>query len=384
MKILHVCLASFYIDNYGYQENILPKMHKLQGHDVFILASTETFIDNVNLGYLKANEYLTNDGIPIKRVSYIKYLPDYFKRKLRIYNGIKDTLNKFKPEIIFLHDVQFLSIFTFIKYLKINKNVTIYADSHTDFNVSARNWISKNILHKIIYKYCAKSIEPYLKYFYGVLPLRNDFIIKVYNISPKKVKLLEMGGDHTNVNFNDKEIIRKKIREKYGIDNDVFLLITGGKIDKYKDIPILIESLIKLNNLKIKLLVFGSIDKSLNYNFYNNHEIIKYIGWQNQNDITNLFLASDLAIFPGRHSVLWEQSTSLGIPGIFKKWDGIQHLNLGGNCIFLDIVTVESITNSILNLYNNKDLFEKMKTIAITKCIPHFSYFEIAKRAIEK
>ena len=49
MKVLHCCLAAFYIDDYGYQENILPKMHKIQGHQVKIVSSTETYIDNQTL-----------------------------------------------------------------------------------------------------------------------------------------------------------------------------------------------------------------------------------------------------------------------------------------------------------------------------------------------
>ena len=36
MKILHLMLACFYIDNYSYQENYLPKYHKKQGNDVEI------------------------------------------------------------------------------------------------------------------------------------------------------------------------------------------------------------------------------------------------------------------------------------------------------------------------------------------------------------
>lgn len=39
MKILHLCLACFYIDGYTYQENILPRINREDGHDVRILAS---------------------------------------------------------------------------------------------------------------------------------------------------------------------------------------------------------------------------------------------------------------------------------------------------------------------------------------------------------
>ena len=43
MKIVHLCLASFYPDNYSYQENLLPKFHKELGYDVEVIASTQSF-----------------------------------------------------------------------------------------------------------------------------------------------------------------------------------------------------------------------------------------------------------------------------------------------------------------------------------------------------
>ena len=75
MKVLHLCLSAFYIDGYGYQENILPRMHKKLGHDVLIVASTETYIDNMNLGYIESRNYVNEDGIPVHRIPYSKYIP---------------------------------------------------------------------------------------------------------------------------------------------------------------------------------------------------------------------------------------------------------------------------------------------------------------------
>ena len=43
MKIMHLMLSSFYIDNYSYQENLLPKYHKKLGYEVEIVASLFTF-----------------------------------------------------------------------------------------------------------------------------------------------------------------------------------------------------------------------------------------------------------------------------------------------------------------------------------------------------
>ena len=118
MRILHCRLANFYIDNYGYQENILPRMHKIQGHEVMILASTETYLDKVHLGYVEAKEYINEDGIPVHRIPYKGFYPHKVKTKLRIYKGVYEELERFKPDFIFLHDVQFLSIKEVAKYVK--------------------------------------------------------------------------------------------------------------------------------------------------------------------------------------------------------------------------------------------------------------------------
>ena len=43
MRILHLCLSAFYIDEAGYQENHLVQQHVKDGHEVLVIASTETF-----------------------------------------------------------------------------------------------------------------------------------------------------------------------------------------------------------------------------------------------------------------------------------------------------------------------------------------------------
>ena len=225
MRILHCCLAAFYIDNYSYQENILPRMHKLQGHDVAILASTETFIDNAVLGYLKPSSYQTKESIPVTRLPYTKWLPHKIALKLRIYEGISEVLNSFKPDIIFLHDCQFIGIVEITSYARRNPKLIIYVDGHTDFSNSARTWVSKNILHRIIYKWCARKINPYVKKFYGTLPARVDFFIDIYGISPEKVELLVMGADLSAIDLNKRDEIRSAIRNSLKI----YLLMNSKK-----------------------------------------------------------------------------------------------------------------------------------------------------------
>lgn len=384
MKIMHCCLAAFYIDNYGYQENILPKLHKIQGHDVSIVASTENYLEDKTLGYSEAKSYINEHGIPVTRLSYVGWLPAKIARKLRLYKGLASSLKSFKPDVIFLHDVQFLDVTKIIEYVKQNPATKVYADGHTDFINSARNWVSKNILHKVVYRWCAKRLEPYVEKFFGVTPLRADFFAEVYGIAKSKIDVLVMGYDDSESDSREPIKLRKETRSKFNINDTDFLIVTGGKIDERKKIHLLIEALIELNLPKTKLLVFGTPTPEMDEKIQKlcKHPSIVYAGWSSQSEICDYLISSDLAFFPGTHSVIWEQTVGLGIPAVFKKWQGMTHIDVGGNCILLDKADKDEIKRQILSLVASESKLEIMASIARTKGKLNFSYSEIAKKAI--
>lgn len=385
MKILHCCLAQFYVDDYSYQENILPKMHKLQGHNVEILASTETYIENRQIGYVQPAVYKTKEQILITRIPYKRWIPSFIVKKLRLYKGVTKFLDDFNPDLIFIHDTQFMSINEIAHFAKKHPNVRIYVDGHADFINSAKNWISKNILHKIIYRWCTQKIEPYTKKFYGTLPLRVDFFKNVYHTPPEKTELLLLGVDDTQVNFSRKETIKKDIRNELKINEDDFVIVTGGKLDKRKNIHVLMRAVDDLKIRDIKLIVFGTPDSEMKdeIDTFDQSSNIRYIGWIPSEKTYNYFFAADLGFFPGTHSVLWEQAVGVGLPCVFKRWQGIQHIDLNGNCLFIESSDEDEIKKCILRIYGDRDLLNGMKKVAIEKGIPKFSYYEIAKEAIE-
>ena len=244
---------------------------------------------------------------------------------------------------------------------------------------------SKNILHKIIYKWCAQKIEPYTTKFYGTLPLRVDFFRDVYKIPAEKIELLILGIDNTEIDYSNRDGISSNIREELGIKNDDFVVVTGGKIDSLKNIHLLMKAIKEIDNPKIRLIVFGKVAPEMQneINELLDSPQIHFVGWIPAAKSVDYFFASDIAFFPGTHSVLWEESVGLGVPGIFKRWKGIEHVDLNGNCLFLDTVDVTEIKKTILYVYNNPEILKKMKATAIDEGIKQFSYFEIAKKAIE-
>lgn len=381
MRICHLCLHGPYNEGWNYQENILPKYHSLGGHDVFQIV-TPYMWEKDKIVISKDKEYTNESGVKIIRCNLSKGIT--FGGRITHYPEVKGLLEKINPEILFIHDVQCMDIITVVKYLKKHRDCIVYVDNHSDFSNSARNWISKNILHKILWRHMAKAINPYVKKFYGVLPARVDFLVDVYKLPKEKCSLLIMGADDEFVKkaLCDSEI--KKTKEKFGISEKKFIIVTGGKIDLAKTQTLLLMEAVKNIGNQVELVVFGSIAQELQEKFdaLCKADNIHYAGWLSAEDSYKVFAAGDLVVFPGRHSVYWEQVAALGKPVVLKYWAGTEHIDAGGNVQYLfndSAVEIEEVIRKIIS----NDNYEKMKRIAI-KNSSRFLYSEIAKNSIDE
>lgn len=385
MKVVHLCLASFFPDGYSYQENMLPKFHKELGYDVEVIASLVTFDKDGKSTFLpKSSEYINEYGIPVTRLEYKN--PRKAFEIFRRYEGFEEALERANPDVLFVHGCQFLDIDIVAKYAKKHCDVKIFVDNHADFSNSATNWLSKNVLHKMVWKSCAQKIEPYVTKFYGVLPVRVDFLKNMYGLPAAKCELLVMGADDDLVEKAAIPEVRARIREKYGLAEDDFVVMTGGKIDGFKTQTLLLMEAVKnIEDPKVKLIVFGSVTPDLKerVNALTDGTKVQYIGWVQAKDSYEYFAAADLVVFPGRHSVFWEQVAAQGVPMLCKKWDGTTHVDLGGNVRFLTQDSVEEIQSNIETLIRDRTRYDNMKKIAMEKGMKEFSYRDIAKRSIE-
>lgn len=385
MKIVHCCLGSFFNDNYSYQENMLPKYHVRQGHQVVVVASLLSFDHNGKLSLIKSTgSYNSRDGYKVVRIDYAK--PFYrINRFFRHYDGLISILNDEKPDIIFIHGIQFYDILKIVKYVKKHPLTIVYADNHADYCNSATNWLSKNILHRIIYRYYAYKSEPYIRKFFGVLPIRCDFLNDVYKLPESKIEYLEMGIDDAQIEGLNIRENRIEIRKNLNILDDDFLIITGGKIDKKKNILLLMHAVANMTEDRVKLLIFGNVNPDIKDSFckiLNNSDRLIHIGWLDSLDINKYIMASDLAVMPGSHSVLWEQIVGCGIPSVFKHFEGMHHVDIGGNCRFLYNDSIEEINTVIKEIIHNKEFYMTMQTAAESEERKRFYYSCIAEKAV--
>lgn len=382
MKITHIALCGPVTDGWTYQDNLLPKYHKKLGHEVSLITSKYIYNQNGELDIDLRDKYINDNEVKIIRLKN-KY-GTTINSKFKIYENLFQTINTEESDILFIHGVQFLDIKVIVKYLKNNSNIKVYVDNHADFSNSATNWLSKNILHKIIWKHYAHLIEPFVSKFYGVLPARVDFLKDMYDLPDEKLELLVMGVDDDKVEeITDSEL---NIRSKYNINSEDFLIVTGGKIDHSKrQTLLLMKAIHQINKNDIKLLVFGSVSNELENEFFKliDGKKIQYAGWIDSDSCYNYFAVSNLVVFPGRHSVFWEQVAGLGIPMVVKYWEGTTHVDVGGNCEFLYKDSVEEIKSKIKCIIKDEEKYNNMKLIAKNEGMKRFLYSNIAKKSLE-
>lgn len=381
-KVTHIVIFENYQEGWSYQENLLSQKHKELGYDVSIIASQSYRDNNYNSHLRSLGDYVNEYGINVYILQNTKHNP-HLSRFYDKCIGLYDKLCEIKPDIIFLHNFSGKDVRYIAKYMQEHPETKLYVDCHSDYRTKPVKTIMQKITAMERRRY-AHIILPYAEKFWGTIPWRVQYLHEIYKIPEEKLGLLIMGADERNIIGKDAEKINDEIREQYGIPQDAFLIATGGKLDRRKQQHLLMEAVKQLKNDNVWLIVFGLPTEEMKpiFESYNDCENIVQTGWLPSDKAYDIFMASQLAIFPGSHSVLWEQVVACATPIVTRHWPGHEHINIGGNAILLDEVTVESIKNTIKSL-NQTELYQRMKEAAKT-CAPQFYLTEIAQKGIGK
>lgn len=385
MKIVHVCLSMGYTEGLNYQENIIIKYQARDGHNVSLITTDHCFTEGVWGICQTESDYVNPDGVHIIRLPFAFPVSYNINRQVGIFKGFKDTLQKLRPDTIFVHNIQFQDIRRVAAYKRRHPEVKVYVDNHSDFSNSARNWFSRNTLYRFWWKPCAKAMEPYTEKFWGVMPSRVDFLQNIYGIASEKTDMLVMGADDESVMRVSNPEIKRSIRERFDISQEDFLIVTGGKIDAFKTQTLLLMKAIQeIPREDLKLMIFGSVAEDLKDRFLGmcDGKKIQYVGWAKGNESYEYFACANLVVFPGRHSVYWEQVTAQGIPMLCKYWEGTTHIDIGGNAEFIMEDSVEEIKRKLLEILDNPNKYKKMKEVAESDLRHKFSYKMIARKSV--
>ena len=381
--ILNICLNSPYSEGLSYQDNLLPKYQRRLGFDVVVFTSTYGFGTSGVIEHIGEEDYTSSDNVRIVRMENDQRKPPTYRFKTfrRLYKDIEAV----RPDIIFLHGLQMRDSATIARYISKHHQVKLYVDNHADYSNSATSWLSKHVLHNVLWRHQAKQLEPFTERFWGVLPARVDFLIENYRLPRDRCDLLIMGADDDEVQRADCPAVRKTTRYRVGFTEDDFVIVTGGKIDAAKCQTLdLMKAVVALRG-RIKLLVFGPVAKDMKREFEALlvEGVVAYVPWASSSESYDYFSAADLVCFPGRHSVYWEQAAAMGKPMLVKDWPGTHHIDSDGSVMFLASTDSDTLTSVLDEIQSDGSWLMEAREKARSGS-SRFLYSKIALRSVEE
>lgn len=297
MKIVHFCLSCFYIDGYAYQENQLVAQHVADGHEVTVIASTETYSNGV-LSYGGHREYMGTDGAPVIRLPYRSFLPTKLARKIRSYPGVRKLLEKLRPDAILFHGMCAWELGTVARYVRETPAVTLYVDCHEDFNNSARGWLSRNLLHAAFYRPVLHAALPVVKEILGVTVESVSFARDFYGVPAEKIRLYPLGGHvQNNATYSAK---RERLRQAHGISPDDVVIVQSGKIIANKLLPAALKAFQQVASDRLRFYIIGQIVDAREEceGLIASDPRIHFLGWKSPTELEDFLCAADVYLQP--------------------------------------------------------------------------------------
>ncbi len=382
MKITHIFIPGTYTDALSYQENMLTRVQKRLGHDVTLIVENKKLSETGAVVDTPVGT-VDEDGVRVIRLCREKRTPlkklDLLIEAFPVYEILSDI----QPDIIFVHCLGHGVVnYDIIRYKRENKSCRIMTDTHEFDGVSrpyartVEGYLSRkyyNHINKKLYKVCDKI--------FGITPDCIDFAIK-YRCVPAdhRIELLPLGYDPAIVDWNRRNEIREEFRRAHGIPDDMFLIAHGGKIIPRRRTDIAIKAIKALDDPKVKLVIFGAISDEVKVEvsrlIEENRDRVVFLGQLTQREYIELYLASDMAFFPGGQSVLWQEAIGCGLPLVLGKAKGIEYLDRGGNVRIVESEDESGFTAELKKLLSGE--FGKIADAAKIAGREFFSYERIS------
>lgn len=198
-------------------------------------------------------------------------------------------------------------------------------------------------MHNTISHHCddIKRTEKFLKNWIKLMDLiivhcneSKAYLINKYNYDEKQICVVPHGKYNTNEINNNK---LKELKDKYGIHNEIVYMYFG-KLDNYKNIPLLINVFEKLNLKNAKLLICGSFAKGVSNDvrlWIENHNYESNIILDNrfipEEEISILLKIADVLVLPYDRTSMQNSGAAIlaisnGVPFIIPEFGYISDI----------------------------------------------------------
>ncbi|MEA4870608.1 MAG: glycosyltransferase family 4 protein [Christensenella sp.] len=388
MKIVHV--VQHYMPGHTYQENYLPAEMKKLGHEVSVISG----VDNPEF-YTDA-PHQPGDVIRDKDVS-VRYAKMRYRSLHTKIDGLYDLLTEEKPDLVFVHGFLIARNFELVRYANRHPDCAFCADTHETyllafnacFSGTLKDRIRRILYFRIVYRLWRRQMEKRYSVIFYVTPPRRTYAVKELGFSEEKLKPLWLGAELESLPYDRKAALRGEVRARLNIPAGARILILAGKLDEKKRPVELAEAFARLDDTRWWLVYVGSVEDEIRARIERaagGTGRVRYTGFLPGEAVLEQIAASDLAVYPGAHSVLWEQTACLGIPAAFHEPEPGDAAHLSDpaepGAVFLKNGSAEELYELLKTLTQDETLLVSMGERARKYGEGHLSYTELAKRAI--
>ncbi|MGN7739572.1 glycosyltransferase family 4 protein [Pseudomonas sp. 22526] len=379
MKIVHLCLSCFYIDNYRYQENELVREHVTAGHEVLVVASTETYVDNLSLGYTSPGQYIGSDGAEVIRLPYSGMLPFFLKKKLRMHPGVDAILTRFAPDVMVFHGLCGWELLSAVRYKRANPHVRLYVDSHEDANNSATGFLS-SLLHRFYYRPIIRRSLPWMDKVLCISLETMEFCKAIYGLPPSALEFFPLGGG-----IADEETYqsyRTKLRGEHGFDDRHTVFLQSGKFDTKKKLTESLKAFSRVKSEHFSFLIVGQVHESIQdevKRLSSADPRVRYLGWKSADELYQLLCAADVYVQPGSQSATMQMSLCARCPVVLADVPSHQPFVQGNGW---KVKSFEEQLSAFEQIERNPALLQGMSTRSWEIASELLDYRRMAKRLL--
>ncbi len=356
MRVLHIGLISCFTEGMLYQDNILSDMNCTEGHEVTYIANTEKYINGA-LTKVDEEDIVLSNGLRLIRINYDYIISDYITKKIQKSKRLELMLDEIQPDAILYHGCCGYELMDVANYKIRNPQTLFYVDTHQDFNNSSRSFISK-IINKCVHGYFVKKALPQVNKFLSISLESTEYLEKMYNIPSEMIEDYPLGG--VLLSNEDRNRNRKRLLEKYGINEDAIILGHSGKLTRGKKTVDLIHALSRVHDDRFKLIIFGFIpdENEELKRIIENEPRVLFVGWKKGDEQHDLLGAIDLYCQPGTQSATAEMAACDGCALLLAPHPSYKHL-YGDSAMYAE--NSDDIYKILIAISEDYSILETMK-----------------------
>ncbi len=206
----------------------------------------------------------------------------------------------------------------------------------------------------------------------------------------EKIKVVHNGYNNSLYRVIDDKEKMAAVLEKYGLEAPYFLY--AGRIEKKKNIPVLIEALAMLKedrpDIKEKMVLIGNASfgydevKYIIAEFNLDHDVIMP-GWVDEEDMPFIFSGAKAFIFPSKHEgfgIPILQAMACGVPTAVSDIPVFREVAQDAT-LYFNHNSIQAIANTLARLSSDNDLLAELKTRGLER-VKNFSWEKCARETL--